>query len=71
MFKRYKAGFVMGAIFMAMVGYDPNEAVAFWTRMANASAGKQLEILSTHPADEKRIARLKAAIPEALKYKRN
>ena len=61
----------LGLIFMAMAGYDPNEAVAFWTRMANASAGKQPEFLSTHPADEKRIAKLKAAIPEALKYKKN
>lgn len=59
----------LGLIFMAMAGYDPNEAVAFWTRMANAGTGKQAEFLSTHPADEKRIAKLKAAIPEALKYK--
>lgn len=61
----------LGLIFMAMAGYDPNEAVAFWTRMANASTGKQPEFLSTHPADEKRIAKLKEAIPEALKYKKN
>ncbi len=59
----------LGLIFMAMAGYDPNEAVAFWTRMAKAGTGKQAEFLSTHPADEKRIAKLKAAIPEALKYK--
>ena len=61
----------LGLIFMAMAGYDPNEAVAFWTRMANASTGKQPEFLSTHPADTKRIAKLKEAIPEALKYKKN
>ena len=66
-----KGWFELPGIFMAMAGYDPNEAVAFWTRMANASAGKQPEFLSTHPADEKRIAKLKAAIPEALKYKKN
>ena len=36
----------LGLIFMAMAGYDPNEAVAFWTRMANASTGKQPEFLS-------------------------
>lgn len=61
----------LGLIFMAMAGYDPNEAIAFWTRMANASTGKQPEFLSTHPADEKRIAKLKSVIPEALKYKKN
>ena len=54
-----------------ILGHDPNEAVAFWTRMANASTGKQPEFLSTHPADTKRIAKLKEAIPEALKYKKN
>lgn len=59
----------LGLIFMTMAGYDPNEATAFWSRMAAAGGGKQAEFLSTHPADEKRIAQLKALIPEALKYK--
>ena len=61
----------LGLIFMTMAGYDPNEAVAFWSRMANAGTGKQPEFLSTHPADANRIAKLKAAIPEAMKYKKN
>jgi len=60
----------LGLIFMAMAGYDPNEAVAFWTRMSGAGAG-QPEFLSTHPTDAHRIAKLKAAIPEAMKYKKN
>lgn len=59
----------LGLIFMAIAGYDPQEAVAFWTRMAKASGGKKPpEFASTHPSDEHRIAALKAAIPEALKY---
>lgn len=58
----------LGLIFMAMAGYDPNEAVAFWERMSKISSTKPLEILSTHPSDQKRINDLKAFMPEAMKY---
>ncbi|MFT3739458.1 MAG: M48 family metallopeptidase [Breznakibacter sp.] len=58
----------MGLIFMAMAGYDPNEAVAFWQRMAQSGGSSTLEILSTHPSDETRITNLKKFIPEAMKY---
>lgn len=61
----------LGLIFMTIAGYDPQEAVDFWTRMAAASAGqKQPEFISTHPSDEHRIENLKAAIAEALQYKK-
>ncbi len=58
----------LGLIFMAMAGYDPEEAVKFWERMAKAGGQKPPEFLSTHPGDEKRIADLKAFMPEAKKY---
>jgi len=59
----------MGLVFMAMAGYDPNQAVAFWERMKAASGGQAPpEFMSTHPANERRIADLKAYLPEALKY---
>lgn len=59
----------MGLVFMAIAGYDPNEAVAFWERMAKASEGKSPpEILSTHPSDATRIADIKSFLPEAMKY---
>jgi predicted Zn-dependent protease len=58
-----------GLNFAAMAGYNPNEAIPFWQRMAAASNGqKPPEFLSTHPADENRIARLKEFMPEALGY---
>jgi predicted Zn-dependent protease len=58
-----------GLNFCAMAGYNPNEAVPFWQRMAAASGGqKPPEFLSTHPSDENRIARLKQLMPEALNY---
>lgn len=57
-----------GLIFAAMAGYNPQEAIPFWTRMAAGGGQKPPEFLSTHPADENRIAKLKALMPEALKY---
>lgn len=59
----------LGLIFMAMAGYNPEGAVAFWERMAASSkGGKSIELLSTHPADSTRIANIKAFMPEAMKY---
>lgn len=59
----------MGLVFMAMAGYDPQEAVAFWERMAKAGGGnKPYELLSTHPSDETRIADIKKFLPQAMKY---
>jgi len=50
-----------------MAGYDPNQAIPFWERMAaNGSAAP--EFLSTHPSDATRIAKMKEYLPEALTY---
>jgi len=59
----------MGLIFMAIAGYDPQEAPKFWERMsAGVSGQKPPEWLSTHPSDETRISNLQKWMPEALKY---
>jgi predicted Zn-dependent protease len=59
----------LGLIFMAMAGYDPNHAVTFWQRMAEASGGqKPPEFMSTHPSDETRIKKIKEQLPEALTH---
>jgi predicted Zn-dependent protease len=58
----------MGLIFMAMSGYNPNEAINFWSRMSAKSGGKPPEILSTHPSDQTRMNNLKKWIPDAMKY---
>ncbi len=58
----------LGLIFMAMAGYDPNGAVVFWQRMSQKAGGKPPEFLSTHPADETRIRKIKSEIPEAMTY---
>ncbi len=57
-----------GLIFAAMAGYNPREAIPFWTRMAQAGGQKPPEFLSTHPADETRIQKLNSYMNEALKY---
>lgn len=57
-----------GLIFAALAGYDPREAVPFWTRMAALGGEKPPVFLSDHPADEDRINKLKALMPEALQY---
>lgn len=60
----------LGLIFMAMAGYNPQEGVPFWERMAKAAEGSQKPplILSTHPTNEIRIADLKKHMPKAMKY---
>jgi predicted Zn-dependent protease len=57
-----------GLNFAAMAGYNPNEAIPFWTRMSQAGGQKPPEFLATHPSDETRIAKLKEYMPEALSY---
>lgn len=60
----------LGLIFMAMAGYNPQNAVEFWQRMQKASEGAQKppKWLSTHPSDDTRIATLTALMPKAQAY---
>jgi len=58
----------LGLIFMAMAGYNPGEAIDFWTRMSQLGGQKPPEFLSTHPSDQTRIQDLQAFLPEAMKY---
>jgi len=58
----------MGLVFMAMAGYDPQQAPVFWQRMASLGGEKPPEFMSTHPADETRVRQLNEWMPEALKY---
>ena len=66
----------MGAIYAARAGYDPRASITFWQKMmaqkqaadkaGAGAAGKISALFSTHPADEKRIADLKALMPSVL-----
>ena len=54
----------VGVGLMRKAGMDPAAAVTFWERMARAarSDDRPPEVLSTHPADGRRIDELKAAV---------
>ncbi len=58
----------LGLFFAAMAGYDPQQAIPFWQRMASMGGSKPPEFMSTHPADETRIKKLQEIMPEALNY---
>lgn len=59
----------LGLIFMAMAGYDPDQAISFWERLATQKQGHAPPaFLSTHPTDTARIEKIKAILPEARSY---
>jgi predicted Zn-dependent protease len=65
--QEYEADHI-GLILMAIAGYDPNAAVAFWQRMSQQKNANVSDFLSTHPSDDKRIAEIKKEIPGAMEY---
>ena len=60
----------LGLIFMAMAGYNPEQAVEFWQRMSAQGGQKPPEFMSTHPADAKRVEEIRKELPEARRYYR-
>lgn len=61
----------LGLIYMATAGYDPHAALNFWQRMLQAQKGNAPpQILSDHPADDKRIEQIKNWMSEAMTYYR-
>lgn len=59
---------IVGLKFAAAAGYDPRASYQFWEKMQAASEGqaRPLEFMSTHPAPENRIARLKELAPQLM-----
>ncbi len=62
----------IGLFLMTFAGYDPEDAVRFWERMEQFSAGRRAppEFLSDHPSDAHRIAQLKQWVPKARAAKK-
>lgn len=56
----------IGLILMARAGYDPREAVAFWSRMDALGSSSTPEFLSTHPSHGTRIEQIESLLPEAM-----
>lgn len=57
-----------GLYFSAMGGYNPQEAIPFWQRMAASGGAKPPEFLSSHPSDATRIAKIESYMPQAMAY---
>jgi predicted Zn-dependent protease len=55
----------IGLTLMAIAGYNPDNALVFWQRMAAQGGSSQPEFLSTHPSDATRISNIKRLIPKA------
>ncbi len=51
-----------GLRYMHRAGYDLDDAVRFWQTMSAGKSGQPPELLSTHPSDATRIARLQQEI---------
>lgn len=57
----------IGLYLMAIAGYDYNEAEKFWMNMSQGSKSTQ-DILSTHPADQKRIKAIREELPKVRAF---
>jgi predicted Zn-dependent protease len=58
----------IGFFLMADAGFDPNEALSLWSKMASSSSGsgEPLQFLSSHPASSDRLEALQTLLPEAM-----
>ena len=57
---------LIGMELAARSGYDPGAGVTLWKKMAAASKGKQIELLSTHPSGPTRITDIEANLPKVM-----
>lgn len=58
----------LGLMFSALAGYNPQEAIPLWKRMAQTGGGQRpLEFLSTHPAENRRIQELHKIMDDVIK----
>lgn len=59
----------MGLELMARAGFDPREAVSMQRKLAAAAqSGRTIELLSTHPAGERRVQEITALLPAVMPF---
>lgn len=59
----------LGLVFMAKAGYNPQNAIEFWTKMSEQSAGgSPPEFLSTHPGHQTRMNDIERFLPQAMEH---
>lgn len=57
----------MGLELSARGGYDPRAGIALWQKMMNANqGGRPPELLSSHPADSRRISEIESLLPTVM-----
>ena len=56
----------MGLELMARAGYNPQEALNLWRKMAAIDGTKIPALLSDHPADAERLEKLQSLLPKVL-----
>jgi predicted Zn-dependent protease len=57
----------IGLELTARAGYDPRAGVALWQKMIRANSGARApKFLSTHPAEEDRIAQIQSLLPTVV-----
>ena len=61
----------IGLLLMARAGYDPQEAPRFWDRFPAETGSAGLDLLSKHPLNDTRTAKLSEIVPRALSVYQN